>query len=209
MPETPALLTSSFDRRMPLEHARRGRARPPSRSQTSQTSYSPPISSASARSRSSRRASSTQCQPRDASTRASASPIPLDAPVTTATGCTRGRVRRARRRAPAARRRPSRAARASPCSRACGFQSARRGPRRPASLERRSLACRRRTRRVSSFFVELATTSEARRRRARTRRLRQEPRQRGPVDDRELGALGTTCSAGCSSPIVSTFFVSW
>src|SRR4051794_29696588 len=56
-----------------------------SRSETSQVSHSPPISFATASSRSARRASRTQCQPRRESRRAVSAPIPLDAPVTTAT----------------------------------------------------------------------------------------------------------------------------
>src|SRR5436190_8529075 len=55
------------------------------RSATSHSSYSPPVSSASARSGSSRRASSTQCRPRRVSSRASSAPIPDEAPVTTQT----------------------------------------------------------------------------------------------------------------------------
>ena len=68
-----------------------------SRSVTSQSSYSPPISSASARRRSSRRASRTQCQPRRASRRAISAPMPDDAPVMTATRGTRARYDAAKR----------------------------------------------------------------------------------------------------------------
>ena len=74
------------DEQLHLRMTRRARAprraSTAARSETSQTSYSPPTSSASARSRSSRRASSTHSQPRAASSRASAAPMPLDAPVT-------------------------------------------------------------------------------------------------------------------------------
>src|SRR5688500_7445427 len=55
------------------------------RSETSHSSYSPPSSAASDSSRSCLRATSTQCQPAPASSRAVAAPMPLDAPVTTAT----------------------------------------------------------------------------------------------------------------------------
>ena len=70
------------DLRVALED-RRGDRSTASRSPTSQTSASPPISSASFRSSSSRRASSTQRQPRLASARAIAAPIPDEPPVTT------------------------------------------------------------------------------------------------------------------------------
>src|SRR5688572_914553 len=55
------------------------------RSDTSHSSYSPPSSAASASRRSRLRATSTQCQPSRASSLAVAAPMPLDAPVTTAT----------------------------------------------------------------------------------------------------------------------------
>src|SRR5262245_58297001 len=57
-----------------------------SRSPTSQSSCSAPISSATAASRSLPRATSTHSQPRAVSRRASAAPMPLEPPVTTATG---------------------------------------------------------------------------------------------------------------------------
>src|SRR5207302_8924630 len=81
----PALLTSSLTAgcRALTVAATRSTAL---RSETSQTSYSPPTSAASSCRRSSRRASSTQCQPRAASFRARAAPIPDEPPVTTATG---------------------------------------------------------------------------------------------------------------------------
>ena len=81
------VVDEEVDRRVPLEDAVAS-ASTAARSPTSQSSISPPISSASARRRSSRRATSTQCQPVPRSARAVASPIPDDAPVTTATRCT-------------------------------------------------------------------------------------------------------------------------
>src|SRR5437868_4961499 len=56
------------------------------RSATSQASCSAPTSLATSISRSSPRASRTSCQPRRARLRAMAAPIPLEPPVTTATG---------------------------------------------------------------------------------------------------------------------------
>ena len=79
----PALLTSRCTVGAARGSAPRARRRRHGRP-TSHSSTSPPISSASAWSRSSRRATRTHRQPRSASRRAIASPIPAEAPVTTA-----------------------------------------------------------------------------------------------------------------------------
>src|SRR5688572_19847632 len=57
-----------------------------SRSPTSHVSCSAPSASATATSRAAPRATRTHCQPRFVSSRASAAPMPLEPPVTTATG---------------------------------------------------------------------------------------------------------------------------
>src|SRR5437868_3165119 len=83
-PGTPALLTSRWMRGC-RSSTRAATASTIPRSATSQTSNSPPTSSASERSRSWRRARRTQCQPRRESARAISAPMPDEAPVTTAT----------------------------------------------------------------------------------------------------------------------------
>ena len=83
-PGMPALLTSRPIRGWRPVTAAAARSTP-ARSETSQTSNSPPIACARGASFSARRASRMQCQPREASSRAVASPIPDEAPVITAT----------------------------------------------------------------------------------------------------------------------------
>ena len=135
-PGMPALLTSSETRgcRSTIAAAVRSTA---SRSPTSQSSHSAPSSSASGRRRSSLRAIRTQSQPRPRRALATAAPIPLEPPVTTASG-TRGRPGWPRRSRRGGRSRPraGRGGRHAPSPCASG------APNRP-SLPCRSVAIRR------------------------------------------------------------------
>ena len=89
------------DPRMAGDDPRRPSRSTASRSPTSHVSCSAPSSSATRASRSAPRATSTHCQPRAVSSLASAAPMPLEPPVTTATA--QRQQTRTRRRASASR----------------------------------------------------------------------------------------------------------
>ena len=206
---TPALLTSSFDLRVPLEHRARPSPRPARgrrRRRPRTRRRAPPRARAAAprAARGARRGSRAR-----ASARAIASPIPDEAPVTTATGCPRLRApTRTIRCAVACRPRASgrrRGARAGPS--APGASSPRRGPRGYA------------TARDPARAVEEADDcgpprSTPQRRAAASCRARTAPR-RG-VTHVAAGPATPSARRACRrvfgstlGPNVLTFFVSW
>ena len=203
----PALFTSSLicGCRSRTRAATRSTA---SRSPTSQTSYSPPSSSASARSRSSRRASSTQRQPRARGARASAAPMPLDAPVMTATRRLRGR--RLHDVAVAAIAAPAGVRRDAPRS-ACLPAASRRARRHVADDRGRDaplrstvddrLCRRRRSAPSGRGFVELAaTTSRGAGPHAGVPRAGRATSPSAPATPAIVTRREASCSAGCSTP---------